>query len=279
MSDYNLTSLARALSQPQIDLSDGVTEAVPPRNPLQLSRRKRLSSCTSLETLDVLPSPTAAEARVLVINTGGTIGMTLHDNGEWTAIARAHPSRRRHVVGHVVDMGRSKEAAWQQRARLKNSPLCSLAQMALIDKVTSFWTLVSSPLMKQGRHTLSATGTCVNMTEMPRCPTASVPPPFQNTCFNPPSPKVNKGRSEAFLERLGAPAGQTDPSHPLKYSWGRFLKPYRDPRTGWHPLNPFSLHISAFLKRFLLNLTVKNKWYKGYTISQKCKQYQHVKMI
>lgn len=82
MSDYNLTSLARALSQPQMDLSDVANDAFPPRISLQPSRRRKLSSCNSLETVEVLASPTAAEARVLVINTGGTIGMTLHDNGE-----------------------------------------------------------------------------------------------------------------------------------------------------------------------------------------------------
>uniref|UniRef100_A0AAQ5XIJ9 asparaginase n=1 Tax=Amphiprion ocellaris TaxID=80972 RepID=A0AAQ5XIJ9_AMPOC len=44
------------------------------------SRRRKLSSCNSVETTDPVTSPTAAEARVLVINTGGTIGMTLHDD-------------------------------------------------------------------------------------------------------------------------------------------------------------------------------------------------------
>ncbi|XP_041668086.1 60 kDa lysophospholipase isoform X2 [Cheilinus undulatus] len=76
----NLTSLARALSQPTLDLIEQ-TDVSPPRN-LQLhpARRRKLSSCNSIEALDPLTSPTAAEARVLVINTGGTIGMTLHDN-------------------------------------------------------------------------------------------------------------------------------------------------------------------------------------------------------
>ncbi|XP_035276247.1 60 kDa lysophospholipase isoform X4 [Anguilla rostrata] len=40
-------------------------------------RRRRLSSSASLESLEVSPS---AEARVLVINTGGTIGMMYHNN-------------------------------------------------------------------------------------------------------------------------------------------------------------------------------------------------------
>lgn len=85
MSDYNLTSLARALSQPQMDLSDAASDAFPARVSLQPSRRRKLSSCSSLEIVEqqlVSPSAAAAaaEARVLVINTGGTIGMTLHDN-------------------------------------------------------------------------------------------------------------------------------------------------------------------------------------------------------
>ncbi|XP_075874260.1 60 kDa lysophospholipase isoform X2 [Nelusetta ayraudi] len=79
MSD--LTSLARALSQPQMDLSDAASDAFPARVSLQPSRRRKLSSCTSLESVEQqLASPSASEARVLVINTGGTIGMTLHDN-------------------------------------------------------------------------------------------------------------------------------------------------------------------------------------------------------
>lgn len=90
MSDYNLTSLARALSQPQMDLSDAASDAFPARVSLQPSRRRKLSSCSSLEIVEQqLASPSAAaaaEARVLVINTGGTIGMTLHDNGNKTII-------------------------------------------------------------------------------------------------------------------------------------------------------------------------------------------------
>lgn len=86
MSDYNLTSLARALSQPQMDLSDASSDGFPARLSMQPSRRRKLSSCNSLESVEQqLASPSsaaaAAEARVLVINTGGTIGMTLHDNG------------------------------------------------------------------------------------------------------------------------------------------------------------------------------------------------------
>lgn len=79
----NLTSLARALSQPKLDLTE-VNDLSSLRN-LQLHpcRRRQLSSCSSFETVEpaAATSPTSAlEARVLVINTGGTIGMTLHDN-------------------------------------------------------------------------------------------------------------------------------------------------------------------------------------------------------
>lgn len=76
----NLTSLARALSQPTLDLieaNDVFTTRNVQRHP---SRRRKLSSCNSIESFDPVTSPTAAEARVLVINTGGTIGMTLHDD-------------------------------------------------------------------------------------------------------------------------------------------------------------------------------------------------------
>lgn len=79
-STNNLTSLARALSQPTLDLieaNDVFTARNVQRHP---SRRRKLSSCNSIETTDPVVSPTAAEARVLVINTGGTIGMTLHDD-------------------------------------------------------------------------------------------------------------------------------------------------------------------------------------------------------
>ncbi|KAM3594180.1 uncharacterized protein V6R79_003669 [Siganus canaliculatus] len=82
MSDINLTSLARALSQPQlVDVAEGSIDACTPRNiPLHPTRRRKLSSCASIESVEPLSSPSATEARVLVINTGGTIGMTLHDN-------------------------------------------------------------------------------------------------------------------------------------------------------------------------------------------------------
>ncbi|KAM6917739.1 60 kDa lysophospholipase isoform 2-T2 [Lycodopsis pacificus] len=77
----NLTSLARALSQPTLDLTE-VTDVVSHQRNIQLHsrRRRRLSSCNSSESVEPATSPSAMEARVLVINTGGTIGMTLHDN-------------------------------------------------------------------------------------------------------------------------------------------------------------------------------------------------------
>lgn len=83
MADYsfnNLTSLARALSQPTLDLLE--TNDISPTRSGQLHpcRRRKLSSCSSFDTTEPLTSPHTAEARVLVINTGGTIGMTLHDN-------------------------------------------------------------------------------------------------------------------------------------------------------------------------------------------------------
>lgn len=79
-STNGLTSLARALSQPSLDLIE-VNDVSPPRS-LQLhpGRRRTLSSCNSIENADLVTSPCAAEARVLVINTGGTIGMTLHED-------------------------------------------------------------------------------------------------------------------------------------------------------------------------------------------------------
>uniref|UniRef100_A0A673CCS9 asparaginase n=1 Tax=Sphaeramia orbicularis TaxID=375764 RepID=A0A673CCS9_9TELE len=79
-SSFNdLTSLARALSQPSLDLFE--SNDVSPSRSVQLHpcRRRKLSSCNSLESIEPLASP-SAEARVLVINTGGTIGMTLRDS-------------------------------------------------------------------------------------------------------------------------------------------------------------------------------------------------------
>ncbi|XP_071353797.1 60 kDa lysophospholipase isoform X3 [Trachinotus anak] len=75
----NLTSLARALSIPKLDLLE-VNDISPTRNgQLQPCRRRKLSNCNSLESLETVSSP-SAEAQVLVLNTGGTIGMTIHDD-------------------------------------------------------------------------------------------------------------------------------------------------------------------------------------------------------
>ncbi|XP_044021900.1 60 kDa lysophospholipase isoform X2 [Siniperca chuatsi] len=76
----NMKSLARALSQPKLDLIE-MADVCPPRSiQLHPCRRRKLTSCNSIESLETATSPSVAEARVLVINTGGTIGMTLHDN-------------------------------------------------------------------------------------------------------------------------------------------------------------------------------------------------------
>ncbi|KAK2826089.1 hypothetical protein Q5P01_020303 [Channa striata] len=75
----NMTSLGRALSQPKLDLIE-TNDVCPPRNAQRHPcRRRKLSSCNSVECLEAISSP-CAEARVLVINTGGTIGMALRDN-------------------------------------------------------------------------------------------------------------------------------------------------------------------------------------------------------
>ncbi|XP_041809759.1 60 kDa lysophospholipase [Chelmon rostratus] len=85
MADPNKTPLALALSKQQtqheVDAAEATCDVSPSRGgPLQPCRRRKLSSCVSIESADSAASPPAAEARVLVINTGGTIGMTLHDN-------------------------------------------------------------------------------------------------------------------------------------------------------------------------------------------------------
>uniref|UniRef100_A0A3P9KFT6 asparaginase n=1 Tax=Oryzias latipes TaxID=8090 RepID=A0A3P9KFT6_ORYLA len=76
-SSFNLTSLARALSQPNLT---NVYDLSPPNPQLRPCRRRKLSSCSSVERSDSVTSPGVGESRVLVLNTGGTIGMTLHDN-------------------------------------------------------------------------------------------------------------------------------------------------------------------------------------------------------
>ncbi|XP_017555265.1 60 kDa lysophospholipase isoform X1 [Pygocentrus nattereri] len=75
----NMTSLARALSHStlnQLDQSD-VFQSQTSLCRMGQGRRKAISSSQSVDSLDVSPS---AEARVLVINTGGTIGMMYHNN-------------------------------------------------------------------------------------------------------------------------------------------------------------------------------------------------------
>ncbi|XP_008330661.1 60 kDa lysophospholipase isoform X1 [Cynoglossus semilaevis] len=75
----NLTSLARALSQPKLELAEGNDFSPTRSGQVQPCRRRKLSSCNSVESVVSVRSP-SDEARVLVINTGGTIGMTIHDN-------------------------------------------------------------------------------------------------------------------------------------------------------------------------------------------------------
>ncbi|XP_031684810.1 60 kDa lysophospholipase isoform X1 [Oncorhynchus kisutch] len=76
-----MTSLARALSHSRLSQPDQSVikshTSVYRSNVVQPGRRRRLSSSNSVESLDVSP---CAEARVLVINTGGTIGMMYHNN-------------------------------------------------------------------------------------------------------------------------------------------------------------------------------------------------------
>ncbi|KAL2095470.1 hypothetical protein ACEWY4_010189 [Coilia grayii] len=81
LSSAEMTSLARALSQTrlnsvdQFDVFSSQTSLC--RSGLGLVRKRRLSSCASVDSPESSPT---AEARVLVINTGGTIGMRYHDN-------------------------------------------------------------------------------------------------------------------------------------------------------------------------------------------------------
>ncbi|XP_039677553.1 60 kDa lysophospholipase-like isoform X1 [Perca fluviatilis] len=75
-SSNNMTCLSRALSQPTLD-STGVSPAG--TIPLHPCRRRMLTSCTSTECTESVTS--CNETRVLVINTGGTIGMTESPSG------------------------------------------------------------------------------------------------------------------------------------------------------------------------------------------------------
>ncbi|XP_041120975.1 60 kDa lysophospholipase-like isoform X2 [Polyodon spathula] len=79
-----VSSLGKALSHNRLDLLDDDFCSMPAAAhrfgaTQSARRRRRLSSGQSLDSLDSVLSP-AAEARVLVINTGGTIGMMYHDN-------------------------------------------------------------------------------------------------------------------------------------------------------------------------------------------------------
>ncbi|XP_015231573.1 PREDICTED: 60 kDa lysophospholipase isoform X2 [Cyprinodon variegatus] len=71
-------TLGRALSHPTLIETNDVSSTNVQLHPC---RRRKLSSCSSVENLERMTSPCGNESRVLVINTGGTIGMTLHDNG------------------------------------------------------------------------------------------------------------------------------------------------------------------------------------------------------
>nr|XP_057947268.1 60 kDa lysophospholipase isoform X2 [Doryrhamphus excisus] len=75
-----LTSLARALSHHKLDLVESNEVFLPRNAQVHPCRRRQLSSCGSFDSTEQATSPSATEARVLVINTGGTIGMTLLDN-------------------------------------------------------------------------------------------------------------------------------------------------------------------------------------------------------
>ncbi|XP_056623523.1 60 kDa lysophospholipase isoform X3 [Triplophysa dalaica] len=80
-SSASTISLGRALSHSrlnQLDQSDVFqSQTSLSRGTMGQGRRRRKSSTPSIESLDISPS---SEARVLVINTGGTIGMTYHNN-------------------------------------------------------------------------------------------------------------------------------------------------------------------------------------------------------
>lgn len=81
VSPAEMTSLGRALSQTHLsslDQSDVFSSQTSLcRSGIGQVRRRKLSSSASVDS-EMSPS---AEARVLAINTGGTIGMMLHDNG------------------------------------------------------------------------------------------------------------------------------------------------------------------------------------------------------
>ncbi|MGH0181212.1 UNVERIFIED_CONTAM: hypothetical protein FKN15_005804 [Acipenser sinensis] len=74
-----VSSLGKALSHNRLDVLDADFSSIPAAahrcGATQSALRRRLSNGQSLDSLDSVLSP-AAEARVLVINTGGTIGIT-----------------------------------------------------------------------------------------------------------------------------------------------------------------------------------------------------------
>lgn len=77
-----MTSLARALSHNKLDQVD-FSGACPSRNaPLYPCRRRKLSFKSS-DSTEAAGTPVTVEARVLVLNTGGTIGMAVHDDGNY----------------------------------------------------------------------------------------------------------------------------------------------------------------------------------------------------
>lgn len=88
-SSASTISLGRALSHSrlnQLDQSDVFqSQTSLSRGTMGQGRRRRKSSTPSIESLDISPT---SEARVLVINTGGTIGMTYHNNGKHMTACR-----------------------------------------------------------------------------------------------------------------------------------------------------------------------------------------------
>lgn len=78
-SSRDMTSFARALSQPALDAAGGCD--VSPSRSVTMGRRRKLSTrCSTTDLGDVILPPPVIEARVLVLNTGGTIGMAPHDD-------------------------------------------------------------------------------------------------------------------------------------------------------------------------------------------------------
>lgn len=76
-STASMTSLGRALSRSSLSQPDVFQSQKSLSRSVASQSRRRISS--SSESPDISPN---VEARVLVINTGGTIGMTYHNNGK-----------------------------------------------------------------------------------------------------------------------------------------------------------------------------------------------------